>query len=73
MLFSSTSAPSLDINFLNNKKAKISHKKHKPIPKKIQSFKKIMKPEIDELKKWKDLTKFRNEIIAHNLRIKDAG
>lgn len=40
---------------------------------KIQEFKKIMKPATDELRKWKDLTKFRNEVIAHNLRIKDAG
>lgn len=40
---------------------------------KIQEFKKIMKPATEELRMWKDLTKFRNEVIAHNLRIKDAG
>lgn len=34
----------------------------------IKDFKKIIDPALNEIKKWKDIQKFRNHILAHNGR-----
>jgi hypothetical protein len=34
----------------------------------IKGFKKIIDPALNEIKKWKDMQKFRNHILAHNGR-----
>lgn len=34
----------------------------------IKSFKKIISPALNEIKKWKDIKEFRNNILAHNGR-----
>ena len=43
------------------------------IQEKIKSVKRVVKPAIQEIKKWKGLEKFRNHALAHNFRIKEKG
>lgn len=37
----------------------------------ISRTKKIVKPAIDRIRRWTDLKNFRNNVLAHNLRIKN--
>lgn len=39
----------------------------------VQEFKKIVKPILSRINQWTDLTKFRNQIVAHNWRNKQGA
>tara|TARA_B110000908_G_C10259523_1_gene458126 strand:+ start:3582 stop:3965 length:384 start_codon:yes stop_codon:yes gene_type:complete len=60
----------LACSYLDEYEQQLTPIKHPEHIDSILSFKKVTKPAIDRIKKWKDLKKYRNQITAHNYRIK---
>ena len=52
---------------------KYSNFADKEVKEKIGSYKYIVEPILDSIKKWTDFRKFRNNVLAHNFRSKSEG
>jgi hypothetical protein len=58
-------------SFLDEYNDNFIPKKNHLLHDRILNFRKQIKPVLTRIAKWKDLKKYRNNILAHNLRLKD--
>jgi hypothetical protein len=56
-------------SFIDELEQELNPKKFPLFRKRIILFKKICKPALNRIRKWKDLKNYRNNLIAHNFRI----
>jgi hypothetical protein len=63
----------MSCSFIDEYNEHLAPTKHPEFADRIKRLKQITKPVISRINRWKDLKDYRNNVLAHNLRIKEES